>query len=269
MLDLAIVGSGPAALSAAIYATRAGLKVHVFEKGNIGGTLPEISRIENYPGFLGNGIELAEKFKTQAETLGAEITYGECEKVESGALVVDGERISARAILVAVGSEPKKLEIDGLKVPVSYCALCDGALYKGKRIAVVGGGKSAIQESAYLAELAKEVVIFSRSKVTASEVAVKKLGANVEIKENVTVDAETLNQFDGVFAFIGQTPATHFLPAEALDENGFIKAENYETIIPGVFAAGDVRANTTKQIVIAAADGASAAIRIIDFLKEK
>ncbi|MDO4759909.1 MAG: FAD-dependent oxidoreductase [Candidatus Saccharibacteria bacterium] len=268
MLDLAIVGSGPAALTAAIYATRAGLKVKVFEKGNIGGTLPEISYIENYPGFLGNGAELAEKFKSQAESLGAEIVYGECEKVESGALVIDGEKIVARAILIATGSAPKKLDIAGVTVPISYCALCDGALYKDKRVAVVGGGNSAIQESAYLAEFASEVAIFSRSKIKANTSAIEKLGKNVTVMENIEVDANTLNQFDAVFAFIGKTPATGFLPSELLDDGGFIKTENHQTAISGIFAAGDVRANTTKQIIIAAADGASATIHIIDFLKK-
>ena len=269
MIDLAIVGSGPAALSAAIYAARAGLKVQVFEKGNIGGTLPEIARIENYPGFIGGGSELAEKFKAQAIELGAEISYGECTKVESGSLIIDDEKVEARAILIATGSAPKKLDIEGITVPVSYCAICDGALYKGKRVAVVGGGNSAIQESAHLAEFASEVVILSRSSVKANQSSVEKLGSNVTIKENAEINAEVLNQFDGVFVFIGKVPATDFLPAELLDEKGFIKTENYQTALPGVFAAGDVRADTIKQVVTAAADGAAAALRIIDVLGQK
>ena len=268
MLDLAIVGSGPAALSAAIYAVRAGLKVQVFEKDNIGGTLPEIAYIENYPGFIGAGTELAEKFRSQATKLGAEISYGECTGVGTGWLTIDGEKVEARAILLATGSAPRKLNIEGITAPVSYCAVCDGALYKGKRVAVVGGGKSAVQESAHLAKFAREVVIFSRSAIKADQSAIEKLGDNVEVEENVEVDAETLNQFDGVFVFIGKTPATDFLPADLLDENGFIKTIDYQTALPGVFAAGDVRLGATQQIVAAAADGAAAATRIAEFLKE-
>ena len=268
MLDLAIVGSGPAALSAAIYAVRAGLKVQVFEKDNIGGTLPEIAYIENYPGFIGAGTELAEKFRSQATKLGAEISYGECTSVGTGWLTIDGEKVEARAILLATGSAPRKLNIEGITAPVSYCAVCDGVLYKGKRVAVVGGGKSAVQESAHLAKFAREVVIFSRSAIKADQSAIEKLGANVEVKENVEVDAEILNQFDGVFVFIGKTPATDFLPADLLNENGFIKTTDYQTALPGVFAAGDVRLGATQQIVAAAADGAAAATRIAEFLKE-
>lgn len=268
MIDLAIVGSGPAAMSAAIYAARAGLKVQIYEKGNMGGTLPQIAEIENYPGFLGTGSELADKLKAQAKQFGVQLAYGECTQVETGSLTVDGEKVSARAILIATGSEPRPLDIEGITRPVSYCALCDGALYKDKRVVIVGGGNSALQESLHLAELAKEVTILSRSKVKAEPYLVQKLADNTKLIENATIDAETLNSYDGIFVFIGKRPATTFLDKKLLTADGYIKADDFETALPGVFAAGDVRDGTTKQIVTAAADGADAAIKITEFLRQ-
>ena len=268
MLDLAIIGSGPAALSAAIYAARAGLTVKVYEKAKIGGALTEIVNIENFPGFIGSGNELAEKLKKQAKLAGAEIIYGECTSVEP--LVIDDEEVAARAIIVATGSEPKPLSF-AIKPPVSYCALCDGPLYKGKNIAVIGGGNSAASESLYLADLAKKVTLISHTAIRADHCFVEKLHTkeNIEIKENLEPTPELLNQFGAVFVFIGKRPASSFMPKSSLTSAGYIKSEGNATTIKGVFVAGDIREGSTKQAITAAADGAAAALAAISFLRRQ
>ena len=273
MLDLAIIGAGPAALAAAIYAARAGQKVEVFEKAKIGGALTEIDYIENYPGFLGSGPELAENFKKQVELAGSKISYGACEKISASdqgiELIIDDEPVSARAVLVATGSEPKPLELD-TTAPISYCALCDAPLYKGKNIAVIGGGNSAIQEALYLSEIVNRIVLYSHSGLKADAYLLDKIKErnNIEIHENAMPTKNELDALDGVFVFIGKRPATTFVPAEVLDEKGYIKTNNYMTTLPGLFAAGDVRANSIKQAITAAADGANAAIEITNYLKK-
>ena len=265
MLDLAIIGGGPAALSAAIYAARAGLKVTVYEKGNVGGALPQIAKIENYPGFVGSGADLAKIMREQAQTAGAQFEYGECQKVKP--LVIDDEQVDARTILVATGSEPIPLDIKTDK-PVSYCALCDGALYRNQDIAVVGGGNSAVQESLHLAKIVRHLTLFSHSKLKADTCLVAKLKAltNITIKENTT--PTEFADFAAVFTFIGKRPATSFLPTEVLTSAGYVKTDNYMTAIPGLFAAGDVRDGATRQAITAAADGAAAAIAITKFLQK-
>lgn len=272
VLDLVIIGSGPAAMTAAIYAARAELKVVVFEKAKIGGALTEIDQISNFPGFSGSGNELAENLKKQVTALGVEINYGTCEEIkldDSGnkILLIDGEPVCARAVLVATGSEPKTLDID-VAVPISYCAMCDAPLYKGKNIAVIGGGNSAIQEALYLAGVAKNVTIYTHGHFKADQILVDKITAfnNVEVRDAL-VESE-LGSYDGVFVFIGKRPATKFLSAEILNADGYIETKNYQTTLPGVFAAGDVRADSIKQAVTAAADGAAAALEIVDFLKK-
>lgn len=293
MLDLAIIGGGPAALSAAIYAARAGLKVTVYEKGSVGGALPQIAKIENYPGFVGSGADLAKIMREQAQTVGAEICYGEVTELlaHSGGydrglgpearddgpegpgaksfvtLRIDDASVSARAALVATGSEPIPLDIKTDK-PVSYCALCDGALYRNQDIAVVGGGNSAVQESLHLAKIVRHLTLFSHSKLKADACLIAKLKAleNVTIKENTT--PTNFDDFAAIFTFIGKRPATSFLPAEVLTAAGYIKTDNYMTAIPGLFAAGDVRDDSVKQAIAAAADGAAAAIAITKFLQK-
>jgi len=295
MIDLAVIGSGPAALSAAIYAARAGLSVEVFEKGAVGGALPQIAYIENYPGFTGAGSDLAAILKQQALDCGARIRFGEARSIlsprpsrpssrGSGAnprqqppecanidllLQIDDELpIECRAVLVATGSEPRPLELD-TKAPVSYCAICDGALYKGKNIAVIGGGNSAIQESLHLASLVGTITVYSHSALKAEPYLIDKLARlkNVTIKEKHDLTAAELDDYDGVFVFIGKRPATTFLPKEVLDKDGYVKTKDYQTTVSGLFAAGDVRKDSIKQVVTAAADGAAAALKIIDFLK--
>lgn len=300
MLSTAIIGGGPAALSAALYLARAGQKVAVYERGEIGGELSRIDNIENYPGYSGPGRELAVSMRQQAEAAGAKIIYGECTRVvrnKEGVfrLTIDEEVVEAQTVLVATGSEPRKLKFD-LDKPVSYCALCDGALVKGKKVAVVGGGNSALQGALYLAPIAKTVTLISHSKIKADMYLRHKFCdlVNVSVHEDLEPTAELLNDFDYIFVFIGTRPATRWLRGlttekivdketklvklevtkkyELFDDKGYIltggrKYSAHATEIPGLYAAGDVRSGATKQVVTAAGDGADAAIEIIDWLK--
>lgn len=279
MLDLAIIGGGPAALAAAIYAGRAGLRVKVFEKKDFGGVLPEISRLENYPGFLGTGRELAGSMRAQATTAGAKLEYGECTALQSKdgdfELIVDEESILARAVLVASGSEPKKLAFD-LRIPVSYCALCDGAFARDRHVVVVGGANSAVQEAIYLSNLAAKVTIVTHSTLKADHELLGRLAkvSNIEVVEHLEPAAEYLEQFDYCFVYIGKTPSTQFLPAQILDLQGYVicagkGAFPHQTEIPGIFAAGDVRQDSIKQVITAAGDGAAAAIEITQWLEKQ
>lgn len=262
-LGLKIIGAGPAGLAAAIYAARAGIETTIYEKGIIGGALNDIPKIENYPGFTGPGAELAKIMKNQATAAGAKFS----DDWETDDLLSQPK--DSDVILIATGSEPIPLDFE-TNAPVSYCALCDGPLYQGKHIAVVGGGNSAVSESIYLANLAKSVTLFSRSQLKAEKCLIDKLSTrkNITIHENTEVNAAKLDDFAAVFVFIGKRPATSFLPKSILDQDGFIKTKGHQTTIPRIFAAGDVRAGSIRQAITAAGDGAAAAIKIIDFLKE-
>lgn len=272
-VDVAIIGAGPAALTAAIYAARAGRRTQLYARGNFGGALTEISQIKNYPGFLGSGEELAEIMVRQAKESGAELLYGECTEVtpaEGGfELVIDGEREQARMVLVATGSEPKPLEIGDLRVPVSYCAMCDADLVKGKKVAVVGGGNSAVQEALYLAKIAKEVTIITHSRLKAQEILVKELAeAGVKVLEETEVTKDLLEKYEHIFVFVGKRPASGFVKNLGVcDEDSYVVAENgHMTKEAGLFVAGDIRAGATRQAITAAADGAMAAIEMMAFL---
>lgn len=267
MLDLAIIGSGPAAIMAAIYARRAGLSVEVFESTNFGGALEEITHISNFPAFDGEGKELAEKLLNQAKNLGANFSYGTCTSVRP--LIIDGEEVLSRAVLVATGSAPKQLSLPTTK-PVSYCVLCDGSLYAGKNVLMIGGGNSAIGEAISLAKTAKSVTLVSHSPIKAQKSLVDELKThdNVKILESTEPTSLDLESFDGIFVLIGKVPSSSFMPPYTLDAAGYIITDNdYLSKEPGVFAAGDVRAGSLKQAIGAAAEGAAAATAIVNFLK--
>lgn len=270
MIDLAIIGSGPAALTAAIYAARAALDVKVFERKSYGGILAEIPLIENYPGFIGSGTELAEKMRAQAMQFGVKFDYGECSQLnklnDRFELSIDEAKIDAKTVLVATGSKPKELSFS-LNIPVSYCALCDGALAKGKNVVVVGGANSAVQEALYLSKIANQVTVITHSSFKADPILLSRLKNchNIKTQENIEPTAKMLNQFDYCFVYIGKQPATDFLRSyDILDQEGYVICSDYsnQTKIPGLFAAGDIRAHSIKQVVTAAADGAAAAIEI-------
>lgn len=283
MVDLAIIGGGPAALSAAIYAARAGLEVEVYEKGTFGGILPNIPTLENYPGYWGEGAGLAEAMRRQAEQAGAKLEYGECttlEAMDDGGfrLEIDGETtVKASTVLAATGSKPRELSFIP-SAPVSYCALCDGPLVKGRKVAVIGGANSAVQEAIFLAKIAKAVTIITHSELKADAELQKQLQnyPNISVIEHLEPNSENLQDFEHIFVYIGKLPATEFLQNLAknytiLGRDGYVLADTenpefpHQTVIKGLFAAGDVRHNSTKQIVTAAADGAEAAIETAKF----
>ncbi len=315
MLDVAIIGGGPAALSAAIYCGRAGLKTEVFEKNSFGGELSRISNISNYPGFTGRGSTLAQHFRKQAEEAGVKISYGECQEItppvydekhssaqlasldSTFTIQIDGEPVSARTVLIATGSQPRSLGFE-ITPPVSYCALCDSDFARDKHVAVIGGANSAVQEALYLAPIVKDLDLITHSTLKADQVLRSKLSnhPNITVRENIEPVRELLDQYDYVFVFIGSHPATSFLRSldpSICDQKGYlltgeqarpldpnrnksfvfrISFEDYNptphaTSLPGLFAAGDVRAGCPKQVVCAAGDGAAAAIEIIHLLQ--
>jgi len=294
ILDLAIIGSGPAAFTAALYAARENLSVKVFERATIGGLTGTISKIENFPGFSGTGAELIQIMRGQAESFGAKTEYGECSAIKKlknhFQLTVDEEAILAKAVIVATGSERRKLGIAGENLPsISYCATCDGPLTTGKRVIVVGGGNSAVQESFHLLKYAKEVTIIVRSTLRCTDVLKNRLAKEPRITVvtgvsplefiakdgrltglRCTLGDNTTKTFptDFVFIFVGMVPATSFLPPKILSEDGFVKTKlDFSTSIPGLFAAGDCRQGNAKQAVVAAGEGASAAVSASKYLE--
>ena len=302
--DLIVIGAGPAALAAAIYTTREEIETVLYEKGVVGGLAATTDWIDNYPGYM-NGIEglrLADELRGQAERFGAKIEFGEVKSIERKSdhikLLVDESDMYARAVLIATGSNYRKLGVPGEEEyyarGVHYCATCDGAFYAGKRLIVVGGGNSGVQEAMFLTRFATHIDLLVRSELKASEVLQRKLeemkdkitvhtsvtveeivGADgvltgARVKEKIT-GREHLIEADGVFIFIGLLPNTAFLKGSGveLDEVGLIKSDNnMQTTVPGVFVAGDVRSHATMQIASAVGDGATAALKIREYLEK-
>jgi len=300
--DLAIIGAGPAALSAAVYTTREDLDTVLLEKGAVGGLAAVTDWIDNYPGFSKgiSGLNLAEELEAQAERFGAKIEYAEVTHIEDYGEIKkltthDGE-VQAKAVLIATGTDYKKLGIPGEAEyygrGVHYCATCDGAFYRDKKLVVVGGGNSGVQEALFLTRFATHIDLLVRSTVKASEVLQHELAKNDKItvhlntmtdeivggddkkvkKVLATKDGQkTEFETDGVFVFIGLNPNTDFLKNTAvkLDDLGFVMTDDgLQTSIPGVFCAGDVRSGATMQIATAVGEGASAALKIRHFLEQ-
>lgn len=303
-LDVLMVGAGPTALAAAIYTTREDLDTVLYEKGVIGGLASITDWVDNYPGFPDgiSGLDLGENLRKQAERFGAKIELGEVMQIkrENDQLIVDTTDgpIKTKSVLIATGSDYKKLGIPGeaeyFARGVHYCATCDGAFYRDRKLVVVGGGNSAVQEAIFLTKYASHIDLLVRGpKMRASDVLQKELEKHkdkITIRFNTTTDeiVATDNKVtsvkgthdgskqveietDGVFIFIGLLPNTQFLKNTAveLDEIGLIKTDDkLETAIPGVFAAGDVRSGATMQIASAVGEGATAALRIREHLDE-
>ena len=291
--DTVIIGGGPAGYTAAMYAARAGLSALVIEKMSIGGQMTLTDAIDNYPGFEDgiDGISLGMKMQAGAEKWGAQTLFGEVLSVDFTEKIkriqTDSEQLSAKTVIIATGANPRELGVKGeeslIGRGIHYCAHCDGRFYKDKEVAVIGGGNSAVADAIYLSRLAKRVyIVHRRDKLRASFIYNKQLfeTKNIEILYNCTVmgieeQGEkrilSLNNIgknqieslavDGVFVSIGRVPSTDiFKGIINLDENGYIIAgEDLKTNIEGVFAAGDVRTKSLRQIVTAAADGAIAA----------
>jgi len=300
--DLIIVGSGPAGFTAAIYAQRRALKTLMIAK-QIGGQMGLTNEIENYPGFeFTSGVDLSMKMKAQAEKWGAKIELGEVEKIEKtkdGFLAkVSQKEFKAKAIILAFGLTPRSLEVPGEKEltgkGVSYCATCDGPLFKNKIVGVVGGGNSAVESVIYLSKLAKKVYLFHFSeKFNASPYLLERAKSlkNVEfyccarvdeikgdkILESVIVedanDPKKKEEFklDGLFVEIGYQPKTSWLKDTLkLNKRGEVEIdENNMTSLDGVFAAGDCSTTPYKQIVIAAGEGAKSALSAYKYIIAK
>ena len=295
--DVAIVGAGAAGMTAAIYALRAKKSVVLFERLSPGGQVLNTTKIENYPGISSvSGTEFAEKLREQVLRFGGEFMSAEVSEITENdgrfEILAEDEKVMAQSVILANGSRERRLglareeELTGRGV--SYCATCDGALFKGKTVAVYGGGNTAAYSVMYLAGMCAKVYwIFRKPEPRAEKHLVEKVSAlkNVEVlsAQVITelVGAEKLEELkfadgdklavDGLFVLIGrEADNERFRGLVELDENGYIKSsEACETSRPGVFAAGDTRAKRLHQIVTATADGAVAASAAIEYLNNK
>ncbi len=299
--ELVILGAGPAGLTAAVYARRAGLDTLVIEKGAPGGQIRITDEIENWPGTIHTGgVELADTFRKHAEHFKAEFLTADIKalKVEGGRKIVSTSAgdIEARAVIVATGASFKKLgcpgEAEFIGAGVSYCAVCDAAFFTDEVVAVVGGGNTAVEEALYLTRFASKVyIIHRRDQFRAERLACERAAKcdklapvwdsvveaiegdgvveRVRVKNVKTGDISTLD-VAGVFMFVGTAPHVDFIPPGLLEqrEGGWIvTGERLQTSAPGIFAAGDVRDTPLRQVVTAAADGAVAAMSAYHYIE--
>ena len=309
MLDLAIIGGGPAGLAAGLYATRGGIKnVVMFEKGMPGGQITSSSEMENYPGVpqVVDGITFMAPWTEQCTRFGLKIEMENVVRVEkAGSYFVvhfeGGKSVEAKAVIVATGSKPKRAGVKGedeyFGRGVSTCATCDGFFYKGKEVAVLGGGDTALEEAQYLANICSKVYLIHRRdefRAAPSTVERAKKCDKIEFVLNASVD-EILGDASGVtgvkislkdgssrqinvpgiFTFVGLNVQNGVLKDDAgnsiceLTPGGNVKVNHkMQTSLPGLFAAGDLREDSPKQVVCAASDGAIAALSVIDYLRE-
>ncbi|WGG45167.1 thioredoxin-disulfide reductase [Rossellomorea sp. DA94] len=304
--DVIIVGAGPAGMTAAVYTSRASLSTLMLERGVPGGQMANTEEVENYPGFDHIlGPDLSNKMFDHAKKFGAEYAYGDIKEIVEGEdfkIVKTGSKeFKARAVIITTGAEYKKIGVPGEKElggrGVSYCAVCDGAFFKGKDLVVVGGGDSAVEEGVYLTRFANKVtIVHRRDELRAQKILQQRAFDNEKVdfiwnhtvKEindkdgkvgSVTLVStengeETDFQADGVFIYIGMLPLTKpFANLGIINSEGYIETnEQMETKVPGIFAAGDVREKQLRQIVTATGDGsiaAQTAQHYIEELKEK
>lgn len=301
--DVIMVGAGPAALTAAIYTTREDIDTLLFERGVIGGLAAVTDKIDNYPGFAEGveGLTLADELRKQAERFGAVIELGEVTAIkdegEYKRLETTSGDMLAKVVLIGTGSDYKKIGVPGeaeyYARGVHYCATCDGAFYRDKKLVVVGGGNSAVQEALFLTRFASHIDLLVRSTIKASDVLQDELQKfvdagkvtvhlntstdeivgenNLVTKVKATKDGKPVEFVtDGVFVFVGLLPNSQFIENSAieLDHLHLIKTdENLMTAMPGVFAAGDIRSGATMQIASAAGEGATAALKIREYLE--
>lgn len=300
--DLIIIGAGPAGLTATVYAKRANLDVLIIEASAPGGKIVKTAEVENWPGQKHTtGPDLAFSMFDHAMSLGVEYQQGKVVNVEDGEVKVvhtdNGKKYYARAVLIATGTIERKMNVPGEQEfsnkGVSYCAVCDGALFKDKVVTVVGGGNSAVEEAIYLTKFASKVNIIIRRDVFRCD---KKVSDNMYQNEkiniitksipkevvgedkvtglmitNVDTNEDSVVETDGIFPFIGLDPITDFVKdLNIVDENNYIIAnEKMETAVEGIYAAGDVIKKELRQIVTAANDGAIAAQEILKYIEKK
>ena len=297
MYDVIILGAGPAGLTAGIYAARGGLNAVIVESKAVGGQAALTAEIENYPGFESvSGFELVSLMQAQCERLGVAFVYdnpvnvsldGNIKRVETAYSGV----LEARAVIIATGAMPRTLGLPRESAlmggGVSYCATCDGAFFKGKAVAVVGGGNTAAEDALYLEKFASSVTLIHRRDALRADAILAKRIAESTVKvawDSVVTQLNGENKLSsvtlknvktgelsdlpvsGLFVAVGQTPATEGLKGMELDGGYIVTDEEMRTSLPGVFAAGDVRKKTLRQVVTATADGAIAAESAIKFL---
>ena len=301
MYDIIIIGAGPAGLTAAIYAARAEKRVLILEKETFGGQITFSPKVENYPGLgVVSGNELADKFLEQVMSYGVDIELCEALDVRDlgDAKVVETTAgdFEAKAVIIASGSKHRRLGLDGeeelIGEGVSYCAVCDGAFFKGRSVAVIGGGNTALQDAVLLSELCSHVTIVQNlSTLTGEAKLEKKLRAAgnvdfifdtvvtglvgdkslyaIDLKNEKTGEKSEL-KVDGMFVAIGQVPENEpFSNVAALDGRGYIESdETCKTKTPGVFVAGDCRVKRIRQVTTATADGTTAALGAINYIDE-
>ncbi len=301
--DSIVIGSGPAGLTAALYMAREGMDVLVIEKGGLGGQVGITQTLDNFPGFDEGipGADFADRVVRQARRFGVEILQAQevtkiVEECDYQCVITgDGTEYGTKAVLLATGASYRKLGVPGeddlIGSNIHFCATCDGAYYKGKNVLVIGGGNSGFEEGLFLTKFAEQVDIveflpavkasqilqekvasFPEMSVTVNH-AVKEFRGKNELEAVIVEDRATGEikewQYDGVFVFIGLSPNTDLVKEKVdLDQYGFIKTDpSLMTKEPGIFAAGDVRSGSTKQVASAAGEGATAALNIREYLK--
>lgn len=299
MYDVIVIGAGPGGMNAAIYANRSGLSVLMLEKGAPGGQMVNTAEIENYIGFESiAGADLSLKMFDHALGLGVEYGYGNVTGIKDNGktktVVTEDNEYEAKAVIIATGTVPRNLGAENEErfsgVGISWCAICDGPLFKGKDVVVVGGGNSAVEEAVYLAGIVNKVTIIARKALRANKEYIhhaekkeniefllntsvtKWLGdekiSGAEIINNETGETSTLD-FDGAFLFIGFNPNTSMFEDLGIvgDDRYIIANQNMETSVPGIFACGDVIQKEIRQVVTAVGDGAIAAMRASKYIE--
>ncbi len=304
MYDVIIIGGGPAGLTAGIYAMRAAQKAVLIEKGLPGGQVAITKGVENYPGFIEiSGFELSDKFLQHARCYGLEIIQQEVEAVEPGidfhsVRLANGQVLNAYSIIMAVGGKARRLnvpgEIDNFGKGVSYCATCDGFFFRNKIVCVVGGGDTALEDALYLAKLTERVYLIHRRdefrgsrilqqrvllepkieiilNTVVTEIKSGEQGVRAVALKNTQTGEQRELEVDGVFIFVGFSPHSELAPAGVKKSTtGYVLTDDKcETNIPGIFAAGDLRENYAKQIVIAASEGCIAGLAAARYVEAK
>lgn len=290
--DVVIIGAGPAGMTAAVYASRAELKTVLLERGVPGGQMANTEEVENFPGFtMITGPELSSKMFEHAQQFGAEYKFGDIKSVELDGdikiLKTSSEDIYTKSVVIATGAEYKTIGVPGEDLlrgrGVSYCAVCDGAFFKERELVVIGGGDSAVEEGVFLTKYASKVtVVHRRDELRAQKILQDRAFKNEKMNFIWDTELQSINgegkvqsvtlknkntgevyehKADGVFIYIGMLPLTEpFKDLGILNDNGYIETnEEMETKIPGIFAAGDVREKSLRQIVTATGDGSLAA----------
>lgn len=299
--DVAIIGSGPAGMTAAIYAARANLNVLLLDKLAPGGQIVNTFEIQNYTGMgTINGADLAIKMFEHTQELGISFDYGTVTEIQSEGnvkklLCEEGHSYEAKAVIIATGTRPRVLGVPGedkfTGTSISWCAICDGAQYREKKVIVIGGGNSAVEEAIYLAGLAEEVTLVTLLNLTADPVACDKLRAmpNVKIYEyydileffgddkfeglrakSTQTDQEITVRADGAFEYIGLQPtAEAFKGLGILNDYGYIETDSFmETKAPGIYGAGDITSKHLRQVITACNDGAIAAQSVAKYIEK-